>query len=178
MSLAIIYNGAIVADRCSILEEPNSLGSKQLVKKLHVSGCKRIAFTNVGPTLSADEQLILEEIILSSFKETKGESNEVVLQHPEWLKKYYGMSVFVLTKKSSYVFNRRDSRGKSSESFKLIKYDGLTPLVGGTGMYVASMAVQEGVAMNDITEFVSTIIGTVSAEGDIITQRQLKAMKL
>lgn len=188
MSLTIIYGDEFVADQRCVLEYPHAIGLLHKTKKLRVAADLAFAFAVTGQTLSEKEMNILEAIIKESFEEAKGEEEYVELTHAKWFETRPEITMMVMTKNANYYgFLVNDKIGDrmtykpnipNKDKPWLVRFDSSYPAGYGTGFQVASMAVQEGVSMKELTPIVADIIYSVSLESDYVHRTTLKGMFL
>lgn len=184
MSLVLLYKDELVTDqRCSMLY-PHALGCFYNATKMRIAANGTFAIGIVGPTLSPKEFDVLEAVITTAFKETKGDLAQVEIGHEEWLKQRGNMSFLVMTKKCSYFSYlpwesvEGHSRGLSEVKVPtLVQYNSSLPAGAGTGLHVASLAVREGVKMKELMYLVSRVISSVGPEFDYVHRKTLKAFK-
>lgn len=186
MSLIVLYKDEMVSDRCCVLTPPHAPGQTVFTKKIRIANNKTFAFASVGPTLTAVEQLILEEIIHLTFRMARGEEAVLDLEMPEWFETRKSMDMLVMTKRASYFMHLVGSKYDESEMFRprnadqkknsLIQFDSSIPATYGTGLYPAFIAASEGMSMKDIVPAVADIEYSVSPDYDIVNRRQLKRM--
>lgn len=191
MTLVAFYKDTLVSDQMVALGDPHSYVQTTREKKLFVSTELDFAFAVAGPTFSLMEQCIIAAAIKEGFKEVGHEANRIPLPHISTKDMMSANpSMILITKKSIYILQfdsnpartaRRAAEAKSlgdGTGYALIKMTNRYPIVYGTGMHIASLALQEGVAAKDVTAFTAQIEYTVSAECDYISQKNLKAWKL
>jgi hypothetical protein len=147
---------------------PHAVGTVRHICKQHVAADKTFAFGVVGRTLSAQEMGILEQIIAETFKKPDAQKEVFFLTHQDWFAYRDDITLFVLTKNDAFYMKELNGDGEY-----LVKCDPTHPVGSGTGFYVASMAVLEGVAMKDVTSIVAEIVITVSPEGDLVHRDDL-----
>ena len=173
MSLAVIYNDTLIADRCIILKDPHALGQCLKVSKIFVSPDMTFAYGSIGVTLSEKEKPILGAMIAEAL--TGHEDQHVLLRlvHEEWFNNHDGINVYVMTKKSTFIVTKSENTGR----WYLNRVDPSIPVGGGTGIQVATVALLEGVPATELVPIVADVIMTVSPEFDIVHRKDLKEMK-
>lgn len=199
MTLIVYHKNALVCDRMVALGEPHSYIQKQNIVKLFVSPNKTFAFGIAGDTFSPQLLSVMGAAIEQSFQMVGKEAETIQVPHfnIESLTQS-SISMILITRKSVYALteggllknpqepmrptrNTRPSRRSGIDAparYALRQLSPVAPVGYGTGIYSAGIALLEGVAMKNITKFVSVQEVTVSAECDMITQRELKAWKL
>lgn len=188
MSLIILYKDEFVGDRRCVFEYPHAIGLLHEAKKLHVASDMTFAFGITGQTLSEKEMHVMEVILRESFKEADGEKEYIELTHADWFETRPEITFLVMTKNANYygylvndkIAERMTYKPNVPDATKpwLVRFDSFYPAGYGTGFQVASMAVQEGVAMKELTPIVADIIYSVSIEHDYVHRESLKGMFL
>lgn len=170
MTLIVAYKNALVCDRRVALQGLHAQGSFTFAQKLYIHPDKTLAFGVAGPTLSHAENVILGIQLEMAIRENTKIGGDIPFPQfrERWIDK--DPTIVVITKHGFYWMGR-------IQVTDLVFDEADYPIGCGTGMIVASLALQEGVPMNKVTEFVNEQDLTVSAEYDMITKSQLKAFK-
>lgn len=178
MSLGIIYNDQMVTDKRMVLAEPHGIGQTFLTKKQRVSKNKHFAFFVIGPGMSDKEMSLVEAVVAQSLTASTQHDQRIEIEHAIFFYKYRNISLFVMTAHASFYLKRTNVENiedMSPTTYELVRFDPSIPAGQGTGYMVATIALREGVTMENLTRIVSRVINTVGPEYDITHRSQLKA---
>lgn len=180
MTLVVGYKNFLICDRLVALEGMHTPGQFVRRPKLYIHPDKTLAFGVCGATLSHAENVILGIQLEAAIRENKTNGYDI----PFPAMKRWGhkdVTILVMTKKGFYHFSWRAIKsgpeGKDSSLPILAYSEAEYPIGSGTGMMIASIALQEGVRPKDLTKFVTYQEATVSMEYDMVTKSQLREFK-
>lgn len=180
MTLVVGYKNFLICDRMVALQGMHTHGQFVRRPKLYIHPDKTLAFGVCGATLSHAENVILGIQLEEAIRENK--SNGYDIPFPAMARwGHKDVTILAMTKKGFYHFSWRPSKGGPHDregDVPILAYNEAEyPIGGGTGMMIASIALQEGVKPKDLTKFVTYQEATVSMEYDMVTKAQLREFK-